>query len=235
MTQFLPIILLMIIPIGIFMYMKNKKKKQREGNGTTGNRKSRKDEVWSIVKKFLKEQNEVGKEIVQLFPAKKKDETDTSIMNKQEKKEFKVKEKEIKLLKKTDHSKYKAIKKAKKDAIKNKQPEIWFLYFQTWNSKSKIIDEPRILEVEVKYIKINKKKTDRKVFVKGLADFEKEMKWISPLKDKEDQVIEKQKKINDNKVSKKNKHELSKKNKNKKSATTKQNPILNKFKKKKIN
>ncbi len=198
-TQYLSfLILLIIIPVGIFLYMKNKKKKQQEGN-FSGNRKTRKDEVWNIVKTYLKENNEYGKEIIELFPAKRRDPDDVSSMNKAEKEEYKKRQKEIKALKKTNPEKYKKIKTEKKKKEKNRQPENWLLYFQTWNSKTKELDEPRILSVEVKFIKVDKKRTERKVLIKGLADFEKEYEWIKPLKEKEDKIIEKQRRINENK------------------------------------
>ena len=195
------LIFLLIIPVGIFMYMRSKKKKQQEGN-FSGNRKTRKDEVWNIVKTYLKENNEYGKEIIELFPAKRRDPDDVSAMNKEEKEKYKKKQKEIKGLKKTNPEEYKKIKQEKKQKEKNRQPENWLLYFQTWNSKNKVIDEPRILSVEVRFIKVDKKRTERKVLIQGLADFDKEYEWIKPLKEKEDKVIEKQRRINENKKQK---------------------------------
>lgn len=195
------LIFILIIPVGIFLYMRNKKKKQQE-TVLSGNRKTRKDEVWNIIKTYLKENNEFGKEIVELFPAKRRDPNDTSNMSKEEKKIYKQKQKEFKQLKKTNPEEYKRLKQDKKNKDKKRQPENWLLYFQTWNSKTKEMDKPRILSVEVRYIKVDKKRTERKVLINGLADFDKEYEWIKPLKEKEDKIIEKQRRINEAKKKK---------------------------------
>lgn len=195
------LIFILIIPVGIFLYMRNKKKRQQE-TVLTGNRKTRKDEVWNVVKTYLKENNEYGKEIVELFPAKRRDPNDTSCMSKEEKKAYKQKQKEFKQLKKTNPVEYKKIKQEKKNKDKKRQPENWLLYFQTWNSKTKTMDEPRILSVEIRYIRVDKKRTERKVLINGLANFDEEFKWIKPLKEKEDKIIEKQRRINEAKKKK---------------------------------
>ncbi len=194
--EFFSLMLILIIPFGIFLYFRNKKKKEQESL-VVGNRKERKDEVWTVVKKFLKENNELGKEILQMFPARKRDENDVTNMTKEQKEAYKKKKQAEKAARKADPALAKQYKEEKKKNKKARQPEEWFIYFQTWNSRTKEIDEPRILAVEIRYVRIDKKKTERKVIVKGLADFNQEFEWIKPLKEKQDKIIDKQTRINE--------------------------------------
>lgn len=207
---------IIIIPIGIFIFMKKRKKNKEEGNTTT-NRLSKKNdengESWRTVKEFLKSNKEVGKEIIELFVAKRKDPDDVSAMTKAEKKEYKKKRKEKKILKSEDIEEFKRQKKNKKRIEKSGKSEVWVLLFITRNTKTNVLDKPRIIEAVVKYVPVSKKKTERKVYVTGEMNYKKEMKWLSPIKDKEDKQVEKQRKINDKqKIKNKNKKKSSKKN-----------------------
>ncbi len=211
-NNYLFILLILILPVGAFLYMRNKKKNESESIAV-GSRKERKDEVWNVVKKYLKENGETGKEILQMFPAKKRDENDVTNMTKEQKIAYKQKKKAEKAARKADPELQKKYKEDKRNQKYNRKPEEWFIFFQTWNSRSKVIDEPRILSVEIRYVRIDKKKTERKVIVTGLADYDKEFEWIKPLKEKEDKIIEKQTRINE---AKKQRVEENKKKREKK-------------------
>ncbi len=182
-------IALILIPIIIFIFIKHKKNK--EGGNTeviSGKRKKQESEAWVTIKKYLKDHNETGKEIIELFVVKRLEEQDvaslpTKELRKQKKEENKKKKDEMKALKAKDPNKYKELKKAEKETRK---PELWLLYFVTRNPKTKENDKPRIIECKIEYKKISKKVTDRVIHVNDHVNFKKEMEWIKPIKDKED-------------------------------------------------
>ncbi len=184
-------LLLILVPIGIFIFLKSKKKKREEGTEIiSGKRKKQESEAWVTIKKYLKDHNETGKEIVELFVVKRIEEQDVSSLptkelRAQKKEENKKKKAEMKALKEKDPKKYKEIRKAEKSARK---PELWLLYFVTRNPKTKENDKPRIIECRIEYKKVSKKVTDRVIHVNDKVNFKKEMEWIKPIKDKEDQM-----------------------------------------------
>lgn len=183
--------LVVLIPIGIFIWFRHKKQKNEEGSKVvSGKRKKQESEAWVTIKKYLKDQNETGKEIVELFVVKRIEEQDVSSLptkelRQQQKLENKKKKDEMKALKAKDPEKYKKLRKEEKST---KKPELWLLYFVTRNPKTKENDKARIIECKIEYKKISKKTTDRVIHVNDKVNFKKEMEWIKPIKDKEDQI-----------------------------------------------
>ncbi len=183
-------LLIIILPIGIFIYMKHKKGKDGDNSVLiSGKRKKQESEAWVTIKKYLKDKNETGKEIVELFVVKRIDDTDvaslpTKELRKKQKEENKKKKQDLKALKNKDPKKYKEAKKAEKE----RKPEVWLLYFVTRNPKTKNNDNARIIECTIEYKKISKKETDRIIHVNDKINFKKEMEWIKPIKDKEDLI-----------------------------------------------
>ncbi len=182
-------LLVILIPIIIFIYIKHKK--STEGNSSdivSGKRKKQESEAWVTIKKYLKDHNETGKEIVELFVVKRIEEQDiaslpTKELRKKQKEDNKKKKEELKALKAKNPEKYKTLKKEEKE---KRKPELWLLYFVTRNPKTKENDQPRIIECRIEYKKISKKVTDRVIHVNDKVNFKKEMEWIKPIKDKED-------------------------------------------------
>lgn len=189
------LLLILIIPIGIFLFWKKRKKRKEEGEKVVSGKQRKLDsEAWVTIKKYLKDQNETGKEIIELFVVKKPDENDTNSyatkeLKKKQKKELKAKKKLEKIEKKQDPVAYK--QKKKSERLTKKPPEHWFLYFITRNAKTKAVDEPRLIEAIISYKRINRKQSDRVINVNPLVDFEKEWEWIKPIKEKEDKQKEK--------------------------------------------
>ena len=137
------------------------------------------------------------KEIVELFVVKRPDPNDSSnLLTKELKQKHKIEKKkrkeQEKLEKKKDPKAYK--EKKKKEKMKNRD-EYWCLYFVTRNAKTKKIDDPRIIEAKITYIKINKKQTDRVIKSSDNLNFKKEWEWIKPIKEKEDEAKLKNEKI----------------------------------------
>lgn len=199
------LLLLLLVPIGIFMFIKFRKKKTEAGaQGLTGKKRKQESEAWSTIKSYLRNQNEIGKEVVELFVVKRPDENDSSNLNKEQKKEFDKKQKEKKALAKLEKQKDpKAFKEKQAHEKRQKKPEIWMLYFTTRNAKTKEFDEPRIIEAQINYIRKSKKESDRVITVNDKVNFNDELKWIQPLKDKEDQQELKNKQVKEKKDFKK--------------------------------
>lgn len=184
------LVILIILPIGLIIFLVMKKKK---GNGANNQKvKEEKDEVWSTIKKFLKEENEKGKEIIDAFTLKRPNPFDKSSMTKAQKIEAKIKEKEIKKLKEQNIEEYKKQKLKISIERKRKPRELYVVLFTTRNAKTLEIDPPRIIECEIILKKIEKNKTERTIKVNGLMNYDEEMKWIKPIKDKEDAIHQKQ-------------------------------------------
>jgi len=227
-SQFL-IILIILVPIGIFIYMRRKKKKAKETSIGTINKKLREDnESWKVIKKYLHDHDEYGKEVIELFVTREHSKHDLSNMSKEQKKIYKKEENRIKKLKKSDPKEYKRIRKTIKLEKKEKPPEYWMLVFITRNPKTNIVDPQRVVKAEIIHEKISKKKTERKIVISDNFDHVKAMEWILPIKEKEDVQINKQKKLD-------GKHELKNKIKEDKRKIKKANPdlISNKIKVKK--
>lgn len=183
------LIMLIILPIGLIIFLVMKKKK---GNNTDVKNKEEKDEVWTTIKKFLKQENEKGKEIIDVFTLKRPNPFDKSSMTKQQKLDFKIKEKELSKLKQTNIEEYKKEKLRISIEKKRKPRELYVVLFITRNAKTLEVDNPRIIECEILLKKVEKNKTERTIKINGLMNYEDEIKWIKPIKDKEDAIYKKQ-------------------------------------------
>lgn len=190
------ILLALIIPIGGYMFYKSKKNK-KNAPVTTGKKKKLESESWLTIKKYLKENGETGKEIVELFVERRPEEADASSLSKEQKKILQAKQKEKKLLdKKAKKQDPKAFKEAKKGEKYNRKPELWMLYFITRNAKTHELDQPRLIEAQITQVRKSKKDSERVITVNDKIDFAEEMIWIQPLKDKHDEAeIKNQKEI----------------------------------------
>ena len=211
-TSLMPILFIVVIGVGIFLYSKNKKKKKEEESTFVNKKKDTKNnEPWIITKRYLQDTKEIGKEIIEIYVAKRKDPRDITNMNKEQKLDHDKKAKELKQLKKINPTEY----KIKMDEIKNDKkisfPEEYIILFKTRNAKTKELDKPRAIQCEVVYNRIAKNDTRREV-ISTLANYEEEMIWISPLKEKDDIALKRRNDINEkNKINRIKKDEKKKK------------------------
>lgn len=183
-------ILMIILPIGIIAFIIIKKKKS--SGAPKKQRKEERDEVWATIKRHLKEQEEYGKEIIDAFTAKRPNPYDTSAMTKEQRAAYKLHQKEMNDLKKTDPEAYKK-QKLKEDYEKRKKPkDLYVVLFTTRDTKTLVVDPPRALECEVIMKKIDKSKTERIIQINGEKDYDVENAWIKPIRDKEDKAYRKQ-------------------------------------------
>ncbi|MBU3830677.1 MAG: DUF5385 domain-containing protein [Candidatus Ureaplasma intestinipullorum] len=209
------LILLLVIPIIIVVFVIIKKKKGNNPNDKkpSGNKlksKDEADEVWLTIKKHLRDTNEHGKEVIDSYVIKRPDP-----MNPKNP-ELKQRKAEIKKLKSVNHEKYKVEKEKLKIDQRKKPAELYVVLFTTKNPKTGQVDEQRGIECEVVYKKIDKNNRQRTIIVNGKVDLQKEMKWIKPIKDKDDKQLAKQLK-----VEQKRRERLAKKQQNKKKNTKK--------------
>lgn len=184
-------ILLLIVPIIIIVFFIIKKKKggndkDKKASGNKLKSKEEADEVWLTIKKHLRDTNEFGKEVIDSYVVKRPDPLNPKSP------EMKKRKTELKKLKSTNIEKYK-LEKAKLKIEKRKKPaELYVVLFTTKNPKTGNIDEQRGIECEVIYKKINKNNRQRTIVVNGEVNVAKEMKWIKPIKEKDDKQLAKQ-------------------------------------------
>lgn len=204
-NSFFSIIILIVPVVLIFLYIKKKKK----GSNDQGVFKKRRDgdEVWKTIKDFLKSKNEMGKEVVESYVAKRPSLSNIDkSLPKDEQKKFKLELKEIEKKAKEEEKK---IKKSGKKIKQKKEKEIYVVLFVTRNAKNikkggntlidnipsmnKVIgnDPARAIECEVTTIKISKKETERKIKVLREVPYEFEAKWILPIKQAEEAKLKK--------------------------------------------
>ncbi len=184
-------ILLLLIPIIIVVVFIIKKKKggNDKNKNPSGNRlksKEEADEVWLTIKKHLRDSNEFGKEIIDSYVVKRPDPFNPKNP------EMKKRKKELEKLKTSNPKQYKLEKEKIKIEKRKKPPELYVVLFTTKNAKTGIIDPQRGIECEVIYKKINKNNRQRTIVVNREIDVAKEMKWIKPIKEKDDKQLAKQ-------------------------------------------
>lgn len=182
------VLLLLVVPIGLFFYFMKKKKSKDANKGPTTRHEG--DEVWKTVKDFLKNNGDVGKEVVETYVAKRPDENiiDRSLSKEQQRKQ----KEEIKKRKIELKEKNKQLKKEGKLPKIEKNRELYVVLFTTRNSKTKKTDKPRAIECEVKMIKKNKYDTERKIVILGERNYKKESEWILPIKEAEEAKFKKE-------------------------------------------
>lgn len=180
-------IIIIIIPIIIVVWFFSKRKKKQEGAGFQGKLKSdKKDEVWRTIKQYMKDNGESGKEVAYSFVAKRPN----PLQDKKLRKNYEV---EIKKYIKENNLNKAAAKKYKRQKNKEASRELYCIYFITRDPKTKTKDSGKIIEAEVIQKPTGNKKepTKRTIVVNGLQDFDKEFKWIEPIKKREDEKIAK--------------------------------------------
>jgi len=173
------IVILVVVAFTIY----KKKQADKDANPFLSGRKN-KDEVWQTIKRFLKDNGEQGKEIVDSFVVKR-DHIDTNNPNNSELERLN-KASEIKIRSWQD-------KKAKAEAkasgtIAPERPrprDLFVVVFKTRDTKTHTEDPTRCFECEVVNTKIGKSKYDRKILVHGELNLDKEMEWIAPIRSAE--------------------------------------------------
>ncbi|MDE5617411.1 MAG: DUF5385 domain-containing protein [Ureaplasma sp.] len=194
-------IILIIIPIAFIVFIVFKKKKNGNDKSPNGNQlknKQQRDEVWLTIKRYLRDNNEIGKEIIDSYVVKRPDPRS----NKLENKKFKE---EMKTLKNTDPEEYKNRKILKKIESRKKARELYVVLFSTRNTKTHEVDPPRAIECEVLYKRIDKKTNQRVIEIQDkVLDYKKEMEWIKPIKEKDDKELARQLKLNQKRMERRN-------------------------------
>lgn len=213
-------IILIIIPVAFIVFIVFKKKKGGNDKSPNGNQlknKQQRDEVWLTIKRYLRDNNEVGKEIIDSYVVKRPDPRSNKIENK------KFKE-EMQSLKTSNPEEYKNRKILKKIENRKKPRELYVVLFSTRNTKTHEVDPPRAIECEVLYKKVDKKTNRRVIEIQDkMLDYKKEMEWIKPIKEKDDKELARQLKLNQKRMERRNarlakekaKNELKEENKKK--------------------
>lgn len=175
----MPILLIAIVGIAIFSWYKKKKSDQKT-NPSLSMRKN-KDEVWQVIKQFLKDNGEQGKTIADSYVCKR-DHVDMvnpsgSYMYK------KNKNAEVKIRKWLLNQRNKQAKAVGKQQIKPpKARDLFVVVFETKDAKTGVGDLPRCFECEVVQDKIpGKKEYSRKVVITKRLNYDQEMEWIAPV------------------------------------------------------
>lgn len=212
-SNMLFMLILLVVP-GFLIFYFIKKKKDKDAD--IPKKRHDGDEVWKTVKDFLKSNNELGKEIIETYVAKRPDEN--TVDKSLPKNEQKIQKEEIKKRNQQIKEENKALKKQGKLPKQIKQRELYVVLFTTRNAKTLEQDPPRALECEVKMIKKNKHDTERTISINGLKNYEIESKWILPIKEAEEARIKKELERQEKKQKKKKdktKKDKEKKDKNK--------------------
>lgn len=178
-TALMPILILVIIGVAIYSVYK-KKKNEREANPFLSNRKN-KDEVWQTIKRFLKDSDGRGKELVDSYVIKRNhvdyiDPNTSELERKNKTYELKIR----------DWQRKQAKKDAKVSGIKVPEPpkarDLFVVVFKTRDTKTHHEDPYRCFECEVVNTKISKKDYDRKIVIHNELNYDKEMEWIAPIR-----------------------------------------------------
>ncbi|MCV3743348.1 DUF5385 domain-containing protein [Ureaplasma sp. ES3154-GEN] len=187
-------IFIILIPIIIIVFFVIKKRKKQNNQPTYVGNKTSKDanEVWLTVKKYLRDINDKGKEVIDSYVVRRPDNHNVAQMTKIQRADYKQEMQNIKALKTINPTLYKEeMQRIKKE--KNAKPrELYVVLFTTRNAKTFVVDAPRAIECEVKNVKINKKETKREIEIIRSLDYDDEYRWIKEMKDRDDKLQEKQ-------------------------------------------
>ncbi|MDE6645745.1 MAG: DUF5385 domain-containing protein [Malacoplasma sp.] len=190
-NNLLLILLIVLVPVGIFFWWKKRKKNQSTGGVVQKRHEG--NEVRDTIKKFLKSNGEIGKELVESYVVKR---ADPYVVNRALPKEEQEKQKKlIKERKEQEKQKKIECKKEGKTYKKEKPRELYVVLFVTRNSKTGVEDKPRAIECEVKNIKkgnSRKSPVEKKIITLGERNYEEESKWILPIKLAEENKIKKE-------------------------------------------
>ena len=110
--------------------------------------------------------------------------------------------------------------------------------FTSRNPKTLVEDKPRAIECQVVNKKVNKKDFEREIVVTKTLDYDEEVKWILPIREKEEAQFKKEKEKKEKSKSIKAKFKFKKsnnKNSNKKFYSEEPQPTNNKNNKKSKN
>ncbi len=206
------LLLLILIPIIIIIVMVMRKKKKSDGVSRYEGR-AVKDEVWRTLKRFLKDNGEVGQEIVDSYVVKVPNPYDKSKMTPQQRVDYEAKQAHLKELKATDKAAYKVEYKAYKKAM-SRVPEEYMIWFISRDTKTGVVADPRIILCRIEYVRTDSKNRERMINIVGLQDYDKQMEWIKPIKDKDDRLFEKQQQSREKALAKKQAKEAKKNKKN---------------------
>lgn len=215
-------IIMFLAIVGIAFFAWYKKRKEKRNNNPLLSTRKNKDEVWKIIKQFLKDNNERGKKIIDSFVVKRDYVNNISPNGSYQYKinknfEIKIRNWQIKY--------YNKLLPQNEKPQSPKVRDLFVVIFTTEDEKTKKIDRPRCFECEVINKKIAKNKFDRKIIINKILDYDSEMEWIAPIKDAEnakkmamEKTIAKQKAKQQKKLLKQNERKRKKilKNANKK-------------------
>ncbi|MCV3728290.1 DUF5385 domain-containing protein [Ureaplasma miroungigenitalium] len=186
--------LIILIPIVIVIFFVIKKRKKQNAQPTYVGNKSSKDanEVWLTVKKYLRDINDKGKEVIDSYVVRRPDPHNVGQMTKLQREDYKQEMDDLKALKSTNPTLYREEMKRIKKEKTARPKELYVVLFTTRNAKTFEVDEPRAFECEVKNIKINKKETKREIEIVRPLDYDVEYRWIKEMKDRDDKMQQKQ-------------------------------------------
>jgi hypothetical protein len=160
-SNFLILIVIGVLVIGVPIYMKIKKNKAKKKSLLS--QRQDKDEVWKTIKQFLHNNNESGANIADSYVVKRNSidyiNPKCSAANK------KIFNELIKLRK--------FINKNNKNITPLQ--EIYTVVFRTMNAKLNTYANYRCFDCEVQTTKINRKESSKKILIIGEKDYNKEM------------------------------------------------------------
>lgn len=162
--------LFILLSIGIVGFVIYKKRQDSKTNNSFLSLRKNKDEVWKTIKQYLKDNNEVGKEIVDSYVVKRRDIDMLDPYGS-------VYDRKNKIIESRIRKWY-----YKQNKIAKQTHELFVVVFTTRNVKTLEEDKPRAIEVEVINKKINKNEFSRKILINSLLDYEQEMEWIFPIR-----------------------------------------------------
>lgn len=162
--------LIVLLSIGVVGFIIYKRRKDSKANSSFLSTRKNKDEVWRTIKQYLKDNNEVGKEIVNSYVVKRRD-IDMLDPN------GSIYDRKNKIIESRLRKWY-----YKQNKITKQTHELFVVVFTSKNIKTLEVDKPRAIEVEVTNRKINKNEFDRKILINSLLDYDQEMEWIFPIR-----------------------------------------------------
>lgn len=190
-SNFLMILIIIIPIVLIVFYFIRKKRKQNGDTGVNNQSKEDTNEVWRTIKKFLRNKQERGKEVIDSYAIKRPEPHNLAQMTKEQKVEYKIEARRIKNLKTADPQQYKIEMERIKKEKRLKPKDLYVVLFTTKNAKTLVVDEPRAIECEVKMVKISKKESRREIEIVRELNYQEELRWIQPIKSKDDEAYAK--------------------------------------------
>lgn len=183
-------LIILIVPFVLIFYFIKKRKSGGNQSQTVYKKRHEDDDVWKTIKRFLKENGEIGKEIVESYVARR---SDPFLIDRSLPKEQQLAQKEeIKKQKLIEKQLKKEAKAKKIPYSRPKSRELYVVLFTTRDAKTGVVEKPRAIECEIKTIRNSNKRDEKTVEIIGLVDYEKEKEWILPIKLAEEEKFEKE-------------------------------------------